>query len=138
MDDCIFCKIVKKEIPAEIVYEDEHVLAFLDIQPRAPGHTMVIPKEHAPDLLALEASLIGPTFEAVRLVAQKISRALNPEGMIYGINQGQIAGHAGVNHLHVHILPRFPGDDGGPIQIVVNNPPVEDVKSIAEKIRRVK
>jgi histidine triad (HIT) family protein len=136
MEDCIFCKIIKKEIPAEIVYENSYALAFLDIQPRSTGHVMVIPKEHAPDLLSLEEKLVGPLFFATRQVAKMIQIALLPDGLTFGINQGRASGQE-VSHLHIHIMPRFHGDRGGPIQGVVDNPPKEDLKSIADKIRNV-
>jgi histidine triad (HIT) family protein len=136
MDECIFCKIVRKEIPAEIVDEDDATIAFLDIRPRSPGHTMVIPKFHAPALETLPDDQIPALFLAVKRVGKKVRQALGADGITYGINQGRSSGQE-VSHLHVHVMPRFIGDGGGPIQIVVNNPPKEDLPSIAARIRSV-
>ena len=144
--DCTFCKIVKKEIPAEIVYEDDATIAFLDIHPRAPGHVMVIPKAHAANLLELAAPLVGPLFVAVKKVTAAIAASFCPEGFApleaepltgftIGINHGRISGQA-VDHLHVHIMPRFAEDGGGSVHSVVDNPPTEKLAAIAEKIRK--
>ena len=130
---CLFCSIVKKEIPAEIIYEDEKSLAFLDIRPRAPGHTIVIPKSHAQNLLELGEQDVGPLFEAARTVQKRILEVLHPEGFTVGVNQGRAAGQE-VDHLHVHILPRFFRDGGRAVQGLVNNPPRESLKEMAEKL----
>ncbi|MFN7088204.1 MAG: HIT family protein [Candidatus Paceibacteria bacterium] len=137
MGDCIFCKIAKKEIPAEIVYEDKNAIAFLDINPISPGHTMIIPKYHAPNLSWLPDEYIGPLFFAVKQVADKLQKALNPDGLSFGINQGRVTGQT-IDHLHIHIAPRFVGDGGGSFHSIVHNPPKEDLKSIANKIRSAK
>jgi len=133
MDNCIFCKIAARTIPAEIIYEDDACVAFLDIRPRSPGHAMVIPKKHARDLLELAPELVGPLFLGVKRAAEKIKNALKPDGFTYGINQGRASGQE-VDHLHIHIIPRYHDDAGGPIQIVVDNPPKEELKLIAKKI----
>lgn len=162
MMDCIFCKITKKEIPAEIVYEDEAAVAVLDINPRAPGHVMVLPKVHPvrnkpprggcrsdlgsgrisngvhPEtIIDLPEGEVGPVFSAVRKVVEILQFSLNPEGFTIGINQGRVAGQA-VDHLHVHIIPRWKNDGGGSIHSVVNNPPqesLEEIKGLIEKFK---
>jgi histidine triad (HIT) family protein len=133
MDDCLFCKIVSKKIPAAIVYEDGHVIAFLDIMPRSPGHTMVIPKVHAPNLLELPDAEVGPLFLAVKHVGEMLSKALKPDGITMGANQGRASGQE-VDHLHVHLMPRWHGDKGGSVQSVVNNKPKESVEEMRKKI----
>lgn len=133
--DCLFCKIGKKEIPAEMVYEDENSFAILDIHPVAPGHTMVIPKAHAQNLLDLPQGEVKPLFEALKLVLHKVSSALHPDGFTIGINQGAVSGQA-VDHLHIHIIPRFIGDRGGSVHSVVQNAPSESLADIASKIRK--
>ena len=110
MDDCLFCKIVAGGSSCK-VYEDEHAFAFLDILPRAPGHTMVIPKFHVPNLLELPDAEIGPLFAAVKKVAAMLSRKLPADGITVGINQGRASGQE-VDHLHVHLMPRWHGDGG--------------------------
>lgn len=131
--DCIFCKIGAKEIPSEMVYEDDHALAFLDIAPRAPGHAMVIPKVHAATFLDLPEAEIGPLFAAVKAVTQKIEQALKPDGFTVGINHGDAAGQT-VKHLHVHVIPRWKDDGGGSIHSVVDNAPKEPVADLAKRI----
>lgn len=133
MTDCLFCRIAGKEIPAALVYEDERTVAFLDIAPRAAGHTLVISRAHAPTLGSLPQNEIEPLFSAVQKVANRIEQVLHPEGLTIGINQGEASGQV-VPHLHVHILPRFKDDGGGAIQSVVNRPPPESISEIAEKI----
>lgn len=137
MGECIFCKIVKGEIPAENIYETENSIAFLDINPRSPGHTLVIPREHVESLGDLEDEMVSDVFKTTREVMKLLKRALNPDGFNVGINDGSAAGQE-IPHLHVNIFPRFTGDNGGPVHAVVNNPPSEEVSETAEKIRSLK
>ena len=119
--DCLFCKIAAKQISAKITYEDNHTVAFLDIHPRAPGHTVVIPKEHAPTIIDLPDAEIGPLFSAVKKVAAQLKESdSHPDGITIGVNQGRASGQE-VDHLHVHLIPRWHNDGGGAIQSVVNN-----------------
>jgi histidine triad (HIT) family protein len=136
MQDCLFCKIAEKKIPAKVIYEDDHTLAFLDIMPRTTGHTLVIPKMHAPNLLELPDAEVAPLFAAVKHVAAMLAKALKPDGITMGANQGRASGQE-VDHLHVHLMPRWHGDGGSSIQSVVNAKPKESVDAIAEKILRV-
>jgi histidine triad (HIT) family protein len=133
VNDCLFCKIVAKQIPAQIVYEDDHALAFLDIHPSAPGHTMVIPKVHAPNLLELPPEEVGPLFAAVQHVGKMLSKAFTPDGITMGANQGRASGQE-VDHLHVHLIPRWHNDGGHAVQSVVHNPPEESLDDILKKI----
>ena len=134
MDSCLFCKIAKGEIPADKVYEDDAVFAFLDILPRSLGHTMVIPKTHAETLLDLPPELAGPFFESVQKVVGIVNRAISPDAFTLGMNHGRVSGQE-VDHMHFHIIPRWAGDGGHSVQSVVSNIPTEDIKIIAEKIR---
>ncbi|MDP3947287.1 MAG: HIT family protein [bacterium] len=131
---CLFCSISKKEIGSEVIYEDEDVFAFLDISPRAPGHTMVISKIHSETMLDLSDEALAPLFKGVKEVTARLEAALKPDGFTIGINHGQASGQV-VEHLHVHIIPRFEGDGGGSIHSVVSNPPRESLEEIAAKIR---
>ncbi len=131
--DCLFCKIAAKTIPAKIVYEDEHAIAFLDITPRAPGHTMVIPKYHAPTLIGLPDGEISPLFSAVKKIAALLMVALHPDGITIGVNQGRASGQE-IDHLHVHLMPRWHGDGGGAVQSLVHNMPQESLEAIQKKI----
>ncbi len=134
MDSCLFCRIAAKEIPAEIVYEDDRTVAFLDVHPRAPGHAMVIPKTHAPTLAGLPDAEVGPLFAAVQKVARLLAAKLAPDGITIGMNQGRASGQE-VDHLHVHLIPRWHGDGGSSIQSVVDNPP--RAKEAAEVLKKL-
>jgi len=132
-EDCLFCKIIEKKIPAKVIFEDEHTVAFLDIMPRTTGHTLVIPKVHAPNILELPNAEIAPVFATVKHVGEMLSRALHPDGITIGINQGRASGQE-VDHLHIHLMPRWHGDGGGAVQSLVNAKPKESVDEIKEKI----
>lgn len=99
---CIFCQIVKKEIPAQIVYEDEEILAFKDIHPKAKIHLLIIPKEHCPSLNeAKNKEILGKLLWQARILAEKFS--LDKTGYKIIINTGRDAGQV-VFHLHLHLL----------------------------------
>jgi histidine triad (HIT) family protein len=131
--DCLFCKIAAKMIPAKIVYEDDRAVAFLDIMPRAPGHVMVIPKYHAASLAMLPDEEVEPLFKAVKETAKLLMEALRPDGLTFGINQGKASGQD-VDHLHVHIMPRWHDDGGGSVQSVVHVTSQESLDAIQKKI----
>jgi histidine triad (HIT) family protein len=104
MNDCLFCRIVAKEIPATIVYETDHTLAFRDINPRAPVHVLVIPKEHVESLMDLEtghAAMLADLHQAVQVVAKQEN--VESKGFRLVINHGKDSGQA-VSHLHYHLL----------------------------------
>ncbi len=109
MSDCIFCKIAAKDIKSATVYEDETAIAFMDVNPASPGHTLVIPKKHAQTISEMSADELGNLFRAVSKVAAAIKKALNPEGINILQNNGSAAGQV-VPHVHVHIIPRKSGD----------------------------
>jgi histidine triad (HIT) family protein len=134
MKDCIFCKIAKKEVNAYIVQESENFLAFLDIHPHAPGHTLVIPKDHYERFLDLPENLGEEFIKIVKESALLISKALKTKDFTFGINEGPYAGQA-VSHLHLHIMPRFKNDGGGSIHSVVFNQPKESLEEIYSRIR---
>ncbi len=110
MNDCIFCKIVKGEIPALKIYEDSDFIGFLDVNPRFIGHALIIPKKHIETILDIDNDQMGHMFEIVQKVAKTITEALDAKGFNIGNNNGQIAGQA-VPHAHVHIMPRYETDE---------------------------
>ncbi len=116
--DCLFCKIANHEIPAQIVLEDDATLAFLDIHPLAPGHTVVIPKVHADRIIDLPEAAASALFLTVKRVSDRIHASLKPDGFTIGINDGE-GGGQGVPHLHVHIIPRFKTDGGGNLHSIL-------------------
>ncbi len=109
MSDCIFCKIVKGEIPADRVYEDENCLAFLDITPVNPGHVLLIPKKHYENLYDLPDEILGKMAPIIKKLAIAMKKAVDAEGINIGMNNERPAGQL-VNHAHFHIMPRFSGD----------------------------
>lgn len=104
MEDCVFCKIIKGEIPSEKVYEDEEVIAFKDIQPAAPIHLLVIPKKHIENLLQVKEEdnyLIGKIYKVINKIAKDIN--IEQDGFRVIVNCGKDAGQE-VMHLHFHML----------------------------------
>jgi histidine triad (HIT) family protein len=102
-DGCIFCKIIARELPAPIVFEDELTVAFLDHRPVFPGHSLLVPKSHYETLVDLPGPLVGPFFTTAQLLAQAVEQALAAQGTFVGINNRV---SQSVPHLHVHIVPR--------------------------------
>jgi histidine triad (HIT) family protein len=105
MENCVFCKIAKKEIPCFEVYEDEKFLAFLDINPRNPGHTLVIPKEHF--RWVWDVPYLGEYFEVVGKIAKAIKKAMKTDFVVSFIIGEEVP------HAHIHLVPRFPEDGHG-------------------------
>lgn len=109
--NCIFCKIIKGEIPSAKVYEDEHILAFVDISQVTEGHTLIIPKEHKQDIYALTPEIAQNLFKAIPMLANAIKEAYNPLGLNMVNNNGETAGQT-VFHYHVHLIPRYGKQEG--------------------------
>lgn len=109
MPDCIFCKIVRDELPSYKVYEDANTLAFLDIRPVNAGHTLVIPKEHSTNIFDIAPEDWLAVADTVRRVAVAIEKSVRADGVNIGMNNREHAGQV-VHHPHVHIIPRFKGD----------------------------
>jgi histidine triad (HIT) family protein len=134
MDDCIFCKVVSGELQANLVYESPGAVAFLDKHPSARGHTLVIPRHHAPTLLDLPDENVEGLFRAVKEVQAKVARALEPNAFHVGWNHGRAAGQH-VFHLHVHVLPHY-GSPGYGIQAMGEGAARMDLAAVAEAIRK--
>lgn len=110
MNDTLFTKIIRREIPAEIVYEDDDTLAFLDIKPNNPGHTLVIPKRPYKNIFDIAEDDWLAVARTVHLLAPALIHAVKADGINIKMNNGDAAGQE-VPHLHVHLIPRF-ADDG--------------------------
>jgi len=121
MNDCLLCKISNGDIPSYKVYEDENSLAFLDVKPHAKGHIMVIPKNHAVTILELDEESVKNLFATVKKVMGIVKAKLNPDGFNVGWNHGEAGGQV-LQHLHVHIMPRYVGDGGKSVHAIVDNP----------------
>ncbi|MFB6130875.1 MAG: HIT family protein [Salinigranum sp.] len=137
-EDCIFCRIVDGDLPSRTVYEDDDVLAFLDANPLAPGHTLVVPKAHGERLNDASAADAAAVFEAVYELTPRIEAAVGAEATTVAINNGEEAGQE-VPHVHVHVVPRFEADGGRPIHALVSGRPdlsEEELDEIAEDIAR--
>jgi histidine triad (HIT) family protein len=136
-EDCIFCSIVAGDIPSRTVYEDEDVLAFLDANPLAPGHTLVIPKTHHERLNDLDDGLASSVLATLNALVPVVEDAVDAPATTVAFNNGPEAGQE-VPHVHGHIVPRFADDGGGPIHAVAGSRPGlsdEELDDIAARIR---
>lgn len=106
---CLFCSIARKEIPSHIVYEDDETLAFLDIHPVNPGHTLVIPKKHAADVFEADTETWVAIMKTVQKVAHGLNAALSPDGINIHVNNRSAAGQV-IFHSHIHVIPRSHND----------------------------
>ena len=147
--DCLFCSIIKKEKPSYTIYEDDSVVAFLDIFPHAPAHTVVVPRRHMPTILDMQESELQPFWSGVERVLHLLKKYIEsdnatlrtPEGssvgFTIGINHGKVSGQE-IEHLHIHLMPRFEGDKGGSIQSIVDNPlSTKTVAEVCEEIQKL-
>ena len=107
-DSNIFAKILRGEIPSHRIYEDEQVVAFMDVMPQGPGHTLVVPKAPSRNLLDADPAIFGPLFAVVQKIARAAKKAFAADGVTV-IQFNEAASGQSVFHLHVHILPRFEG-----------------------------
>lgn len=136
MPGCVFCRIIRGEAPAVMLYEDELVAAFLDIAPVAPGHTLVVPKYHAERPEELPAEYLCAMMKAAALLAPAILEATGAEGYNLLVNAGPAAGQV-VMHVHMHIIPRRRGDGLRAIHVpgerrIVSH---EELRPVGEAIR---
>lgn len=109
MADCIFCKIVKGEVPCYKIYEDENFLAFLDTLPVNPGHSLVISKKHYEDILDAPQDVLCEMIKVVQKISKTVIKIVNSPGFNIGINNKKVSGQ-GIFHIHIHIMPRFEND----------------------------
>ena len=105
---CIFCRIAQKQVPASYVYEDEKVMALLDIKPLNEGHTLVIPKSHYESIFEIPEDLVAHLHGVTKRIALAVKKATNADGISISQQNGKAAGQE-IFHLHVHIIPRYEG-----------------------------
>jgi histidine triad (HIT) family protein len=131
-DDCVFCGIVAQKVPATVVYEDARVLAFLDIAPATDGHTLVVPKNHAQDLLSVNPEDLVAVATASQAVTRLLDDRLKPDGFTVFQTNRQ-AGWQDVFHLHFHVVPRWTSD---PLRLPWKSEPAseERIASIAARL----
>jgi histidine triad (HIT) family protein len=133
MADCIFCRIVAKQIPANVVFDDQHTLAFMDQGQVNPGHVLVATKTHVENLFGLDDILAAAVFRTTARVARASRAAFGPPGMTLFQANGK-AGAQSVFHFHIHVLPRWE-NDGMSLAWPAKNPPRETLQAYCQKIR---
>jgi len=133
-NDCIFCKIVAGELPAQRVDEDERTIAFMDINPATRGHALVIPRRHWTDLMEIDADDLQATVVAAQRLARQISDRLEPDG-INLLNSCGSAAWQTVFHFHIHVIPRYAGD---PLRLPWTPSPgdPDQIAATADQLRR--
>jgi histidine triad (HIT) family protein len=136
MTDCIFCKIIAGEIPSTRVYEDDMVMAFFDIFPVNPGHTLIIPKKHFEFLAEMGPEYAAPMWETGRKIASAVRKAgVKCEGVNLHLADGASAGQE-IPHVHLHVIPRFKGDSTGfKVPHDRKRPDIDEWNRIAEAMR---
>lgn len=132
---CVFCRIARHQLPAEILYETERVISILDINPIHFGHALIIPRDHCRDFLSIRDEDLHEVTRVAQTVARALVRALNLEGFNVFSNNGRTAGQS-VFHFHLHITPRYPDDD---IRFILTLKSYRDgqMAEYAEKIRKI-
>lgn len=132
----IFSQIIDGDIPARIVYEDETTVAFLDANPLAPGHTLVIPKEEYERLNDVPDDIASDLYATIHELVPVVEDSVDADASTVAFNNGEAAGQE-VPHVHCHIVPRFEGDGGGPIHAIAGDRPDledEELNDIAAEI----
>lgn len=132
MNDCIFCKVIAKEVPGHFILEERSYVAFLDIFGSVDGHTMVVPRKHGFTIWDYNKEELGQLMEGVKEAARKIKAVYKTDSISIGINHEE---EKGVPHLHVHLIPRFKGDGGLIVQSLSKTGVKEDLTKTAQKFR---
>ena len=133
MGECIFCKIVAKQVPANVVHEDDHTIAFMDLGQVNPGHVLVATKSHVENVFGLDEIQAGAVFRTVARIARASRSAFGFPGMNLFQANGKVGGQT-VFHFHMHILPRWE-DDGMSLAWPAKNPPREVLEGYGARIR---
>ncbi|MCX5863078.1 MAG: HIT family protein [Desulfomonile sp.] len=132
--ECIFCRIVAGEVPCTKIFEDDSILAFMDIAPLNKGHFLVIPKEHYGNILETPPDLYGRLASMVAIIARVVQETVSPDGMNFMQLNGK-AGNQVVPHLHMHLVPRWV-EDG--LTICAWEPIMGDIKDISATAEKIK
>jgi histidine triad (HIT) family protein len=132
-DDCLFCGIVAGRVPAQVVNSDEHTVAFMDINPATRGHALVVPREHATDLMDVSDADLERTLAAARRLARRIDEVLEPAGFNL-LNSCRPAAWQTIFHFHVHVIPRY-DDDPLKLPWIPRNGDEDEIAAIAERLR---
>jgi len=131
---CIFCRILNGEIPAEVVARGHDFVAFLDVNPLADGHVLVVPRAHVAQVEDLEPEHADALFRAVVRLAGPVREAVDAAGTTIGVNNGNATGQT-IPHVHVHIVPRWENDGAGTIHTIFPRKASRDIKEVGTAIR---
>lgn len=134
-NDCLFCKISKKIIPSNIIYEDDDVIAFLDISQTTKGHTLVISKEHYDNFLSASKDAMHKVMDVAQRIGQAQIMMLGAKGVNILTNVNKEAGQS-IYHFHVHVIPRYISDEGFRISMKDNSSSNLSLPSIASEIKK--
>jgi histidine triad (HIT) family protein len=134
-EDCLFCKIAQGQIPAMKIYEDEDILAFLDISPASKGHALVITKEHFDNFLVVPKDLLGKAYAVAQRIGQAQVAQLGAKGCNIITNVNEIAGQS-VKHFHIHVIPRYDSKDGLALNFKPNQLEKFNLPVLAEQIKK--
>jgi len=132
---CVFCRIVAGEIPGEVIAREPDSVAFLDVQPLADGHTLVVPRAHVGTIEALDDAAADDLFRLVRRLADPVRRAVGAAGTTIGVNNGEATGQT-VPHVHVHIVPRWPNDGAGSVHTIFPRNTSRTLADVGAAIRK--
>ncbi|MEK3887522.1 HIT family protein [Bacillus sp. FSL K6-3431] len=137
MTNCVFCKIINGELPSAKVFENDDVLAFLDLSQITKGHTLVIPKIHNENIYDLSPDVAGKLFATIPAISRAINTEFKPQGLNLLNNNGEFAGQA-VFHYHLHLIPRYDENDGFDTKYISHQKGYtnEDLKNIAQSISK--
>ncbi|MCK5850315.1 MAG: HIT family protein [Kiritimatiellae bacterium] len=133
-NDCIFCKICAGELPATKVYEDQDVIAFMDIAPVSKGHTLVIPKEHSDPITGTSDETLAKLIAVAKKMVEAQIRGLDADGVNVAQANGKAAGQM-IPHIHFHIIPRYNSDENTKNWIPIKYETMDEVREFANKIK---
>jgi histidine triad (HIT) family protein len=136
-EDCVFCGIVAGDLPSHAVYENDAAYAFLDVNPLARGHTVVVPRAHYEHVGEMPDDVAAGLFRAINAVTPAVEAAVDAPATTVGFNNGEAAGQE-VMHAHCHVVPRFPGDGAGAIHSLFSGTEdlsEEEMRGLADDIR---
>ena len=132
-DDCIFCKIAAGEIPSRKIYEDNDLIAIMDLSPTSKGHSLIIPKEHYTNIYDIDEEIAGKVMKTAKKLATKMTVALNCDGFNMLPNNGETAGQT-MFHFHMHLIPRYKDADNNMLKFTSVSFSDEEMDAIREQI----
>lgn len=132
-DDCVFCKIASGEIPSRKIYEDEDVIAIMDLSPTSRGHSLIIPKEHCTNIYDIEEETAAKVMKVAKKLALKMTTALNCDGFNLLQNNGETAGQT-MFHFHMHLIPRYKDADNDMLKFTSVELTDEEMDAIRDQI----